>query len=377
MEIIRLSGVLAFAHRRVRALGQSASGACIPYVTGFGILLAFALLCSLSSHADATPSIDAAARSQGMDHAGPIAVLPVHDAVVAGTGRNEVADRASAGGAGGFDVASVGERGLVRDGIVSGVDHAAATWCAWLAVSFTLVALTVISFSGWCRARFTLKRAVEKVPWPFVTSEPVDVSGDGKDSAFALCQRLAHRMGGELAVSSEPGFGTCRTFSTPFAVERTQTPLEMPMEPLMEPPMEPAQRDDQTSPAQAGTAPLEASSAEPLREQFDRNYLAALADEGIELHAFMRGWYQSIDDDLKRMHELCERHDVDGVRESLHRLSGAVGLVGARSLMEALRSTSAAKSEPDADVVHALAQRVESLKRHLDSAIDPPRSNLQ
>lgn len=193
--------------------------------------------------------------------------------------------------------------------------------------------------------------------------KPADESVSDGDSGFALCLRLAQRMRGELAVSREPGFGTRRMFSAPFAIERSQ-------------PSEAQARRESQAPRQASAAQTARRPASTLAEPFDPSYLDALSNEGIDLHIFVRGWRQSMGDDLERMRDLRDRRDVGGVRESLHRLSGAVGLVGARSLMEGLRSTSVAEPEPEAGAIEALAKRIESLMMQLDEAIGARGSNL-
>ncbi|RFU48758.1 HAMP domain-containing sensor histidine kinase [Paraburkholderia sp. DHOC27] len=202
-----------------------------------------------------------------------------------------------------------------------------------------------------------------ELPW---SSSPDETAGESHDDngSFALCQRLAQCMGGELSISSERGFGTCGTFSAPFSVEHVHEAEE------------PLQSGHSPVPKEAGAGQAQTNSIEPRPEQFDQNYLEALSEEGIDLHTFLFGWRQSINDDLRRMREMCDQHDVVGVRAVLHRLSGAVGLVGARSLMESLRSSSVAQSKPGADVVNALTRRVQSLANQLETAIDTQRSNL-
>jgi signal transduction histidine kinase len=200
-------------------------------------------------------------------------------------------------------------------------------------------------------------------PWPFVPGILVDESHNDGGSSFALCQRLARHMRGELTVGQEPGFGTCSVFSVPLATEHFHSPVET------------AGLDCETPQAavatRLATSPMSASS-----EPFDSNYLDALSKEGIHLPTFLLSWRQSMGDDLERLRGLRARHDVDGLRASLHRLSGAVGLVGARSLMEALWRASLIQPEPEAGIVDALAQRSETLVMQLEDAIDPHRSNL-
>jgi hypothetical protein len=81
-------------------------------------------------------------------------------------------------------------------------------------------------------------------------------------------------------------------------------------------------------------------------------------------------------DDLEQMRGVLDRGDIGGLRASLHRLSGAVGLVGARGLMEALRRASVVQPEPEAGAIDALAYRIEGLMKDLDIAIETQRSNL-
>lgn len=135
-------------------------------------------------------------------------------------------------------------------------------------------------------------------------------------------------------------------------------------------------RSDSQAPRQASAEQTVRRPASPLPEPFELSYLDALSNEGIDLHTFARGWRQSMGEDLERMRDLCERRDIGGIRESLHRLSGAVGLVGAHSLMEALRGASVAQPEPEASVIEALAKRIESLMMQLDGTIDPHGSSL-
>jgi HPt (histidine-containing phosphotransfer) domain-containing protein len=110
--------------------------------------------------------------------------------------------------------------------------------------------------------------------------------------------------------------------------------------------------------------------------QFDSGYLDALSREGIDLRAFLHGWRQSIRDDLLQMQRLRDSRDVDGLRATLHRLSGAVGLVGAHTLMDALRCASVAHPEPEASALDAVAGCLDALMTELDAAVDPQRSDV-
>jgi hypothetical protein len=110
---------------------------------------------------------------------------------------------------------------------------------------------------------------------------------------------------------------------------------------------------------------LPGSSATSV-EPFERRYLDALSEEGIDLPVFLASWRRAMADDLARLSALCHEDDPDRLRGVLHRLSGAVGLVGACSLMDALRLASALlympKSViPNSVAINALIERAENL----------------
>ena len=201
------------------------------------------------------------------------------------------------------------------------------------------------------------------LPARFGVDTRIDESHGDQDSGFAVCDLLAQRMRGDLRINSEPGFGTCTIFSAPFSIEPPSLSTET---------SEPAQFNDDLCNRAAAVQPPHVSP-----EPFERRYLDALAQEGIDLNTFLHGWRRSMDDDLEQMLSLNGRHDVGGLRASLHRLSGAVGLVGARSLMEALRRVSVAWPEPEMSAIEALAKRARTLMIQLDKVIDLHRSNLQ
>ena len=192
---------------------------------------------------------------------------------------------------------------------------------------------------------------------------PEGVSPDEDASSLKLCQQLAQYMRGELKVSMEAGPGTCSTFSAPFTIER---PLALH-----------ASYSAHRRTAQIIVAEPPEGSPVPLAEPFDRNYLDALLNEGIDLRTFIYDWCRSLHDDLHQMHVLRIGHDMDGMRTLLHRLSGAVGLVGAHSLMDALRRASASWPESAGNTLDELEKRIAALMMQLDHVIEPHRSNLQ
>jgi HPt (histidine-containing phosphotransfer) domain-containing protein len=69
--------------------------------------------------------------------------------------------------------------------------------------------------------------------------------------------------------------------------------------------------------------------------------------------------------------------DFDHFHSVLHRLSGAVGLVGARSLMEALRRASTSPLEHNTASIDALTARARTLVTQLEATLCAYRSTSQ
>lgn len=164
-------------------------------------------------------------------------------------------------------------------------------------------------------------------------------------------------MQGELSVASGSGFGSRASFSAPVTVDQWRSAA---------------------GPASHAQAPLFAEVAQSqeaaesaLREPFERRYLDALSEEGINIHTFLGGWRHSMDDDLKRLSDVSHNRDRDGQSTLLHRLSGAVGLVGAHSLMDALQRASATSQELETGAIDVLAGRARTLITQLDAEIAP------
>ncbi len=177
------------------------------------------------------------------------------------------------------------------------------------------------------------------------------------DACLPLCQILTQRMQGELSVASGSGFGSRASFSAPVTVDQWRSAA---------------------GPANHAQAPLFAEVAQSqeaaesaLREPFERRYLDALSEEGINIHTFLGGWRHSMDDDLKRLSDVSHNRDRDGQSTLLHRLSGAVGLVGAHSLMDALQRASATSQELETGAIDVLAGRARTLITQLDAEIAP------
>lgn len=115
-------------------------------------------------------------------------------------------------------------------------------------------------------------------------------------------------------------------------------------------------------------------AVEPSLALFDRGYLNALVEEGINLNAFLDGWGQAMRDDLDHLVESQRAGDAQHFRHLLHRLGGALGLVGAHGLIEALRVVRAAPGAQDCPSIDTLAARIRTLIEQLETVSDEYRS---
>ncbi|WP_027214456.1 Hpt domain-containing protein [Burkholderia sp. WSM2232] len=115
-------------------------------------------------------------------------------------------------------------------------------------------------------------------------------------------------------------------------------------------------------------------AAEPSSALFDRDYLNALVEEGINLNAFLDGWSQAMRDDLNHLVESQREGDLQHFRHLLHRLGGALGLVGAHGLIEALRVVRTASGAQDCASIDTLAARIRTLIEQLETVRDEYRS---
>lgn len=102
-------------------------------------------------------------------------------------------------------------------------------------------------------------------------------------------------------------------------------------------------------------------------EPFDHRFLDSLSEEGLDLAVFLAGWRRAMNEDLIHLGMLSRQSEPEHLRAVLHRLSGAVGLVGARSLMEALRCASESPHEQDAHSIDALIERAKNLVMQFDA----------
>ncbi|EIF35548.1 histidine kinase [Burkholderia sp. Ch1-1] len=181
------------------------------------------------------------------------------------------------------------------------------------------------------------------------------------DACLPLCRILAQRMRGELSVTSGTEKGPRAIFNAPFGVERwapsAKTARGSVQMPLF------------SSATQSGEVSASASF-----EPFDSHYLDALSEEGVDLQAFLSNWRDAMNEDLGRLSGLLREGQHDHLHGVLHRLSGAVGLVGASGLMEALRRASKSPHKRGATSVDTLLARAKILVVQLEAAARAYRS---
>ena len=181
------------------------------------------------------------------------------------------------------------------------------------------------------------------------------------EACLSLCRILAQRMRGELCVSSDLEEGPRAIFNAPFCVEESARSAQTTCGNVETPPFSRAAqpRDRSTS-----------GSFEP----FDSRYLDALSEEGVDLQAFITNWRDAMNDDLGRLSGLLREGHFEHLQGVLHRLSGAVGLVGARDLMDALRRASVSPREHRATLADALMARARILVTQLEATACAYRS---
>lgn len=376
MKFLDLLGSSADAPRRVSRLFHSAGVTSIR----FAMVLGCALLCMISMRANAAPLLD---------DLGPAAARPVHDALGQLSGSACTARSLAETGAGAPSAYADGE-GCAAGG-QPGKNIRAATADEWQTWFLAIVAPAIVALGNACLFRGVLastaetpRRTEDEWAHGLDSTETVECASHpaasaeagaalprepfanpwpgGADADMVLCRTIAQRMQGELLMSSGADCDIQASFSAPFAAEQWASISEL-------------ARNTQ-SPSTIVAQLQEAPPAFPS-EPFERRYLEALSEEGIDLRTFLAGWRDSIDDDLARLSDVSQHHHSDGLYSVLHRLSGAVGLVGAHSLMEALQRASVAPMEHDADAIDTLAERTRTLAMQLDAAIDPHGSVIR
>ncbi|WP_345815545.1 sensor histidine kinase [Paraburkholderia sp. PREW-6R] len=213
------------------------------------------------------------------------------------------------------------------------------------------------------RISFVVKESGQRSPG--ITPARLSVSAAGEpDSIVRLCHLLARRMQGELIVASTAGTPLRAVFSAPFTVDTWTTPELQATE---------------LAPVSASHFPMNVAQAahdgrSASFEPFEPRYLNALSEEGIDLPLFLASWRREMNDDLGRLHELRRASDAADLSRVCHRLSGAVGLVGAQDLMGAFQRASTSPRRMGTNSIDALTTRARALIAQLDTAALPHRS---
>ncbi|MEX3933578.1 response regulator [Paraburkholderia phymatum] len=109
-------------------------------------------------------------------------------------------------------------------------------------------------------------------------------------------------------------------------------------------------------------------AATPARrlEAYDFTALDSLAEQGVDVDSLLRDWRKSMDDDLARLEQCRASGEAQGIRSALHKLAGAVGIVGSRGMMNALQRASAAQQPVDGGLLDGLVAQMRALMIELD-----------
>ncbi|AUT72753.1 response regulator [Paraburkholderia hospita] len=101
-------------------------------------------------------------------------------------------------------------------------------------------------------------------------------------------------------------------------------------------------------------------------ERYDYTALDSLAEQGVDVGGLLRDWQQSMENDLVHLEERRASGDEPGVRRVLHKLAGAVGVVGNRGLVSALQRASDAQEPVDSVLIDGLVERMKAQMTELD-----------
>jgi CheY-like chemotaxis protein len=118
----------------------------------------------------------------------------------------------------------------------------------------------------------------------------------------------------------------------------------------------------------ARTRPRPAHVA-PRLESHDFTALDSLAAQGIDVDALLREWHAAMESDLAQFAACRASHDEAAIRRALHRLAGAVGIVGDRGLMDALEHASGARRLAGDVLLDGLVTRIRTLMQRLDNRV--------
>lgn len=101
-------------------------------------------------------------------------------------------------------------------------------------------------------------------------------------------------------------------------------------------------------------------------ERYDFTALDSLAEQGVDVGGLLRDWQQSMENDLVDLEARRASGDEPGVRRVLHKLAGAVGVVGNRGLLSALQRASDEREPVDNVVIDGLVARMRAQMTELD-----------
>ncbi|GJH06261.1 hybrid sensor histidine kinase/response regulator [Paraburkholderia terrae] len=102
-------------------------------------------------------------------------------------------------------------------------------------------------------------------------------------------------------------------------------------------------------------------------ERYDFTTLDSLAAQGVDVGGLLRDWRESMESDLADLESRRAASDEPGIRRVMHKLAGAVGIVGASGLMNALQRASAAQEPVRNALIDGLIARIRAQMRELDS----------
>jgi CheY-like chemotaxis protein len=112
--------------------------------------------------------------------------------------------------------------------------------------------------------------------------------------------------------------------------------------------------------------PASATAGAARLESHDFTTLDSLAEQGVDVDSLLCDWQRSMQSDLADLQQRRDAGDDDGTRRALHKLAGAVGIVGNRGLMNALQRASAAHDGVDTALLDGLVARMHAQMSELD-----------
>jgi hypothetical protein len=97
----------------------------------------------------------------------------------------------------------------------------------------------------------------------------------------------------------------------------------------------------------------------PMRlEKYDFTALDSLAAQGVDVDGLLRDWQRSMEDDLADLAQRRASGDDPGTRRALHKIAGALGIVGNRGLMTALQHANAGAERVGDALLDGLVERI-------------------